>query len=140
MRWLLLVVAVALGMSLAPAAAQAQAPASSPPVLHNVYGPYSVYGPGLTSRQPAIVTPSGYVRVGSVIVPDGGEALAASYTTQSEGRNEAGTPALGKIPYLNRAVNNVGYSRGGRKATVSVRARIIRMAEEEERQTGVVRP
>jgi hypothetical protein len=73
----------------------------------------------------------------TVNVPDGGEVLAGGYGSVREGRNEFGAPGVGKIPLLNRGVNNVGYGRSIRKSTVSVRARIIRMAEEEERQTGV---
>jgi hypothetical protein len=104
------------------------------------YGPYSVYGPGLTYRQPASSS-SPYatsVRVqSSVFVPDGGEALVAGYGALSEGRREAGAPGLGKTPYLNRASDNVGSGRSVRRTTVSVRVRVIRLAEEEERQTGV---
>ncbi len=49
------------------------------------YGPYSVYGPGLMYRQPSSsVGPYGTsVRVGSVLVPDGGEALVAGYSSLS---------------------------------------------------------
>src|SRR5947207_12316200 len=61
----------------------------------------------------------------SVNVPDGGEVLAGGYSSAHEGRNEFGTPGLGKIPLLNRGLNNVGYGRSIRKSTVSVRVRII---------------
>jgi len=104
------------------------------------YGPYSVYGPGLSSRAPTFVTPpeSTFVRVQtSVSVPDGGEALVAGYSSRSEGRNEFGVPGLGKVPYLDRGFRNVGAGTSIRRSTVSVRARIIILSEEEERQTGV---
>jgi hypothetical protein len=73
----------------------------------------------------------------SVNVPDGCDVLAGGYSSVHAGRNEFGTPGLGKTPILNRGTNNVGYGRSVRKSTVSVRVRVIRMAEEEERQTGV---
>jgi hypothetical protein len=102
------------------------------------YGPYSGYGSDLTKRQPSTsVSPSNYVRVGSVLVPDGGEALIAGYSTVREGRNEFGAPGLGKTPYLDRGFRNVGAGRSVGRTTVSVRVRIIRLEEEEERQTGV---
>ena len=105
------------------------------------YGPYSVYGPGLTYRQ----APSFTVRPevtslrlqSSVVVPDGGEALVAGHSSRSEGRNELGVPVLGKVPYLDRGFRNVGAGTSIRRTTVSVRVRIISLAEEEERQTGV---
>ena len=105
------------------------------------YGPYSVYGPGLTYRQaPTFATrpESTFLRVQtSVSVPDGGEALVAGYSLRSEGRNEFGVPGLGKVPYLDRGFRNVGAGTSIRRTTVSVRARIIILSEEEERQTGV---
>ena len=105
------------------------------------YGPYSVYGPGLTYRQPPTFTTRPertFVGVqSSVLVPDGGEALVASYSSRSEGRNEFGVPVLGKVPYLDRGFRNLGAGTSIRRTTVSVRARVIILAEEEERQTGV---
>jgi hypothetical protein len=106
------------------------------------YGPYSVYGPGLTYRQASFSTRPTFtsVNVGtSVVVPDGGEALVAGYSTRSEGRNEYGVPGLGKVPYAGRAFNNVGSGRSVGRTTVSVKVRVISLAEEEERQTGVKR-
>jgi len=120
----------------------------TPPVLAqssdrgsgNVYGPYSVYGPGLTSRPPSSFSVPTFTSVrvqSSVVVPDGGEALLGGYSSLSEGRREAGVPLLGKTPYLNRGFSNVGSGRSISRTTVSVRARVIILAEEEERQTGV---
>jgi hypothetical protein len=104
------------------------------------YGPYSVYGPGLTYRAPSFTTVPTFTSVRartSVVVPDGGEALVAGYSSVSEGRNEFGVPVLGKVPYLDRGFRNVGAGRDVRRTTLSVKVRIINLAEEEERQTGV---
>jgi len=103
-------------------------------------GPYSVYDPGLTSRPPSSFSVPTFTSVrvqSSVVVPDGGEALLGGYSSLSEGRREAGVPLLGKTPYLNRGFSNVGSGRSISRTTVSVRARVIILAEEEERQTGV---
>jgi Flp pilus assembly secretin CpaC len=104
------------------------------------YGPYSVYGPGLTGRGASFTTVPTFTTVRastSVTVPDGGEALVAGYSRVSEGRNEFGVPGVGKVPYLDRGFRNVGAGRDVRRTTLSVRVRIINLAEEEERQTGV---
>jgi hypothetical protein len=155
MRPTLLALAALLGVGAVAAPAQAQyADRGSGNVYgpYSVYGPgltykptyytgpYSVYGPGLTYRQPSYsagpLTTS--VRASTtVLVPDGGEALVAGYSTLREGRNEFGVPVLGKMPYVNRGVNNVGAGRSIGRTTVSVRVRVINLAEEEERQTGV---
>jgi hypothetical protein len=103
-------------------------------------GPYSVYGPGLTYKAPTFYSRPTYTSLGvrtSVTVPDGGEALVAGYGRLSEGRNEFGAPGAGKVPYAGRGFNNVGSGRSVSRATVSVRVRVISLAEEEERQTGV---
>src|SRR5437870_13468372 len=60
----------------APARAQSSVPARR--TLTNDYGPYSVYGPGLTYRQPSFYSgpfPTSVRVQTSVLVPDGGEAL-----------------------------------------------------------------
>jgi len=104
------------------------------------YGPYSVYGPGLTYRQPYAASRPAATSLSvqtSVSVPDGGEALVGGYSSASEGRNEFGAPGLGKTPYLGRGFRNVGSGRSVGRTTASVRVRIINLAEEEERQTGV---
>jgi hypothetical protein len=103
-------------------------------------GPYSVYGPGLTYKGSAFYSRPTYTSLGvrtSVTVPDGGEALVAGYGSLSEGRNEFGVPGAGKVPYAGRAFNNVGSGRSVSRTAVSVRVRVINLAEEAERQTGV---
>src|SRR5690242_4551009 len=52
-----------------------------------------------------------YVRVGPVLVPDGGSASVASYSTLREGRIEAGVPGLAKVPYLSRGFGNLAAGR-----------------------------
>jgi hypothetical protein len=44
---------------------------------------------------------------------------------------------VGKAPYAGRGFNNVGSGRSVGRTTLSVRVRVISLAEEEERQTGV---
>jgi predicted DNA repair protein MutK len=76
----------------------------------------------------------------TVRVPDGGAATLASYSEYAEGRSEYGAPILGKVPYVDRAVRNVGYGRHIATRGVSVSARIIDLREEEFRQTGFRSP
>jgi Flp pilus assembly secretin CpaC len=124
---------MALGW-VAPARAQGTIPAR----ITGDFGPYSAYGPGLTYRP----LPSFAIRMQAqttVTVPDGGEALVARYSKVQEGRNENGTPLAGKLPYLGRAGRNSGYGRNTLNSSISVRARVIRLYEEEERQTGIGR-
>jgi Flp pilus assembly secretin CpaC len=125
--------------SAAPARAQVNGP--TPRGSAAYFGPYSVYGPGLTYRQPSFYYgPYATVRANTTVsAPDGGEALVGGFRRYSEGRNEFGAPVLGKVPYLGRGVRNVGYGRDIRSTTQSVRVRVIILAEEEERQTGVGR-
>jgi type II secretory pathway component GspD/PulD (secretin) len=135
MRTILPVLAALLSAGFLAAPARAQSAGSS-----GYYGPYSVYGPGLTYRQPTTYTGpySTSVRIQTTVtVPDRGEVLLGGLSSFSEGRNEFGAPVLGKTPYLGRAFRNVGYGRDVRRTTVSVRVRVIDLAEEEERQTGV---
>ena len=99
------------------------------------YGPYSVYGPGLTFKQSQFS--GNYARVGSVLVPDGGESLVARYGTVRQGRNEMGAPGLGKAPGLNRVMITGGFSSGIGGTSLSVRAIVLPMSSEELRQTGV---
>jgi type II secretory pathway component GspD/PulD (secretin) len=73
----------------------------------------------------------------TVTVPDRGQVLLGGYSRVSEGRNEFGTPGLGKVPYLGRGFGNVGYGREVKTGQVIVGVRIINLYEEEERQTGV---
>jgi hypothetical protein len=76
----------------------------------------------------------------TVRVPDGGTATVASYSEYAEGRSEYGAPMLGKVPYGDRGVRNVGYGRHIATRGVSVSARIIDLREEEFRQTGFRSP
>jgi predicted DNA repair protein MutK len=76
----------------------------------------------------------------TVRVPDGGTASVASYSEYAEGRSEFGAPILGKLPYVDRAVRNVGYGRHLATRGVSVSARMIDLREEEYRQTGFRSP
>jgi type II secretory pathway component GspD/PulD (secretin) len=76
----------------------------------------------------------------TVTVPDGGTVLMGGLKIMSEGRNEYGSPILSKIPYLNRLFRNTSYGRDARSLMLMVTPRIIIQAEEEERQTGYVKP
>src|SRR5258705_460492 len=76
----------------------------------NMYNPYAVSP--LTLRAQT-----------TVVVPDGGEALAARYGLYSEGRSEFGVPALGKLPYAGRVFRNIGHGRNITSSTISVRVR-----------------
>jgi hypothetical protein len=67
----------------------------------------------------------------SVNVPDGGTVRLGGYSTMRDGRNEFGSPGIG------RPLRNVGYGRSISGSTIAVKARVIILAEEEERQTGV---
>lgn len=156
MRLTVLLLAALFGMGAAAAPARAQSsnrgssgyygpysvygPGLTYKAPSGYYGPYSAYGPGLTYRAPASFSRPTFTSVRaqtSVVVPDRGEALVAGTSSLSEGRNEFGVPGLGKTPYAGRAFNNVGSGRSVSRTTVSVRVRVISLAEEEERQTGV---
>jgi hypothetical protein len=100
--------------------AQPQAPAVLPPI------PPPVFVPTFTNLN--VQT--------SVLVPDGGTALLASYSRYSEARSEFGPPILSKIPFVNRAVTNVSYGRSLNTVRATVSARVIDLREEEFRQTG----
>jgi general secretion pathway protein D len=73
----------------------------------------------------------------TVAVPDGGTALIGSYSRVSEGRTEYGVPGLGKLPVVGRPFRNVGVGRQVQTIQASASVRIIDLAEEEYRQTGV---
>jgi hypothetical protein len=139
MRYLVPAVAL-LGIVLftAPVKAQISGAASPSSAIVNL-SPYSVYGPGLTYRPPSrYFGPYTSLSAGTTIrVPDGGEGLAASYSRAQEGSNSFGAPGLGKVPYISRGVRNTGTGKNMVHSSLSVRVRIIRMYEEEERQTGV---
>jgi type II secretory pathway component GspD/PulD (secretin) len=76
----------------------------------------------------------------TVAVPDGGTVLMGGLKRLSEARSEYGPPILSKIPYINRLFKNVGYGRETESLLIMVTPRIIVQEEEEERQTGFVRP
>jgi hypothetical protein len=140
MRASLSILAVLLVASVfAPAArAQASVPVRRP--VENLSGSYALFSASLTYRQPvsnSIRSSTSIQLQTSVLVPDRGEASLGGSSSLREGRNEFGTPVLGKAPGLNRGLGNVGSSRSTRSTRGSVRVRIIRLAEEEERQTGV---
>jgi hypothetical protein len=70
---------------------------------------------------------------GTVTVPDGGSRVLGSTSYLSEGRNEAGVPGLGKLPYVGRGFRNVGTGRSLGSVQTSISVRIIIMEEEEAR-------
>jgi hypothetical protein len=129
------VLAVAL-VTLGPAVAGAQT-ADRP-----YYGPYSVYGPGLSYTQrpgytgPLASRPFATTTLGiqtSVSVPDGGTALLGGFRSFREGRNEFGTPVLGKVPYLGPPFRGTGYGYAIQSSTATIRARVIDLAEMDAR-------
>ena len=67
----------------------------------------------------------------SVSVPDGGTVRLGGFGSAHDGRKEFGAPGGG------RPLRNVGYGRSISGSTIAVKARVIILAEEEERQTGV---
>jgi hypothetical protein len=140
MRTLVPVLAIVFAGMLAPRV-QAQSNAYSPRDRPSYY-PYSVR---VTVSVPPTTqnTGRGLTSLGlqtSVSVPDGGEALLGGYTAYSTGRNEFGTPLVGQVPYLGRLSRGVGGSSyEARSSRATVRVRVIRLADEEVRQTGVGR-
>ncbi len=76
----------------------------------------------------------------TVAVPDGGTVLMGGLKRLSEGRTEFGPPILSKVPYIDRLFKNVGYGKETESLLIMVTPRIIIQEEEEERQTGFVRP
>jgi general secretion pathway protein D len=73
----------------------------------------------------------------TVTVPDGGTVTVGGYSQLSEGRNEFGTPGLGRVPFSGRGFRNVSSGRTAVSGRVTARVRIIDLREEEYRQTGV---
>ena len=68
----------------------------------------------------------------TVSVPDGGTVLMGGLKFHGERRIEAGTPVMGKIPYLSRLFRSTGVNRYTRSLMLMVTPRIIIQAEEEE--------
>lgn len=106
------------------------------------YGPYSVYGPGLTHTPradylgPLAVRPFATTTIGiqtSVRVPEDSTVVVGGLNSFREGRNEFGTPVLGKVPIVGRPFRNVGYGYAIQRSTVTARARVIDLAEMDAR-------
>lgn len=74
----------------------------------------------------------------TVSVPDGGTILLGGMKRLSEGRTEAGTPILNKIPYIQRLFMNTAIGRTTQSIMMMVTPRIIIQEEEEEYLTGRV--
>ncbi|MDR0336533.1 MAG: hypothetical protein LBI18_05525 [Planctomycetaceae bacterium] len=72
----------------------------------------------------------------TVSVPDGGTILLGGMKRLSEGRAEAGTPILNKIPYIQRLFMNTAIGRSTQSIMMMVTPRIIIQEEEEEYLTG----
>ncbi|MDR2756905.1 MAG: hypothetical protein LBC20_14495 [Planctomycetaceae bacterium] len=72
----------------------------------------------------------------TVSVPDGGTILLGGMKRLSEGRTEAGTPILNKIPYIQRLFMNTAIGRTTQSIMMMVTPRIIIQEEEEEYLTG----
>ncbi|MDR0610995.1 MAG: hypothetical protein LBG58_12855 [Planctomycetaceae bacterium] len=73
----------------------------------------------------------------TVSVPDGGTILLGGMKRLSEGRTEAGTPILNKIPYIQRLFMNTAIGRTTQSIMMMVTPRIIIQEEEEEYLTGL---
>lgn len=73
-----------------------------------------------------------------VRIPDGGTVVLGGLKRMSEARTEFGPPVLSKIPYVNRLFKNVGYGKETESLLIMITARIIVLAEEQERSTGFV--
>jgi hypothetical protein len=77
-----------------------------------------------------------YVGGATVVVPDGGSASVSSFCSVADGRNEAGVPGLGKIPYVSRGFRNVGAGRSMQRLGISVSVRIIDLRAMDEELLG----
>jgi general secretion pathway protein D len=73
----------------------------------------------------------------TVSVPDGGTILLGGMKRLSEGRTEAGTPILNKIPYIQRLFMNTAIGRTTQSIMMMVTPRIIIQEEEEEHLMGI---
>jgi general secretion pathway protein D len=92
---------------------------------------------GITVQQP--VTANFYVNT-TVNCPDGGTVLLGGIKRMSEGRVEAGTPILNKIPYLQRLFSNVAIGRDTQSVMIMATPRIIIQSEEEDFIMGKTGP
>jgi general secretion pathway protein D len=83
----------------------------------------------ITVQQPVFET----ITVSTTVsVPDGGTVLLGGIKRLREGRNEAGVPILGQIPYISRLFKNTGVGRETESLMLMVTPRIIIQEEEEE--------
>jgi general secretion pathway protein D len=89
---------------------------------------------GVTIQQPIMASFSVQT---TVSVPDGGTILMGGIKRLREGRIEAGTPILDKIPFLNRLFMNTAIGRDTSSILMVVTPRIIIQEEEEEQLTGI---
>jgi hypothetical protein len=71
-------------------------------------------------------------------IPVGKTALLGSWKVTREGRREAGTPILSKVPYINRLYKNVGYGRETYTLLIAVTPTIVAESEEEVQAIGLV--
>jgi type II secretory pathway component GspD/PulD (secretin) len=76
----------------------------------------------------------------TVAVPDGGTVSLGGFSSASEGRREAGAPIVGKLPYVDRGLRNVGSGREVVSGRVVATVRVINLRDEEYRQTGYRSP
>ena len=88
---------------------------------------------GITIQQPITATFSVST---TVTCPDGGTVLLGGIKRLSEGRVEAGTPILNKIPYIQRLFANTSIGRDTQSIMIMVTPRIIIQEEEEHFLTG----
>ena len=92
---------------------------------------------GITIQQPIIATFSVQT---TVTCPDGGTVLLGGMKRLSEGRVEAGTPILNKIPYIQRLFANTAIGMDTQSVMIMVTPRIIIQEEEEGFIMGGTRP
>lgn len=83
----------------------------------------------ITVQQPVVES---VIVTTTVSVPDGGTVLLGGIKRLREGRNEAGVPILGQIPYISRLFKNTGVGRETESLMLMVTPRIIIQEEEEE--------
>jgi len=88
---------------------------------------------GITIQQPITATFSVST---TVTCPDGGTVLLGGIKRLSEGRIEAGTPILNKIPYIQRLFANTAIGRETQSIMIMVTPRIIIQEEEEHHIMG----
>jgi general secretion pathway protein D len=89
---------------------------------------------GVTIQQPIMASFSVQT---TVSVPDGGTILMGGIKRLREGRIEAGTPILDKIPFIQRLFMNTAIGRDTSSILMVVTPRIIIQEEEEEFLTGI---